>query len=205
MDPQTQLSQTMRSGPIFVPFLQQTHGTAFPMIALPWLQEEVLKGKHRNLANIEELERLFPLLREAVTEEVSQKIAAKAEEVEIAASAAAAAKAAEEVIFHGSLSAHQDSGTLLAPRLCQLSYVGSLQAKVAAEAHEVEKTKAAALATELESKLKEAVASAAAVQARRAEEKAAEEARLVELQTAEKTSMEEAVMRLLQLIYFSKV
>ena len=83
--------------------------------------------------------------------------------------------------------------------------MASLQAKIAAEAHEIEKIKAAALATELESKLKEAVANAAAEQARRTEEKAAEEARLVELQTAEKTSVEEAVMRLLQLIYFSKV
>jgi hypothetical protein len=59
----------------------------------------VLKGKSKIMANIEELERLFPLLREQVGVEVSQKLAEKTEEIEASAVAAASAKAAEEVSF----------------------------------------------------------------------------------------------------------
>jgi len=57
----------------------------------------VLKGKAKVQATIEELERLFPLLREQVGVEVSQKLAKKTEEIEASAVAAASAKAAEEV------------------------------------------------------------------------------------------------------------
>ena len=57
----------------------------------------MLKGKAKTQANIEELERLFPLLREQVGVEVSQKLAEKTEEIEASAVAAATAKAAEEV------------------------------------------------------------------------------------------------------------
>lgn len=56
-----------------------------------------MRGKARNLAAIEELDRLFPLLKEAVAEELSQKLAAKAKEIEGTVTAAAAEKAAKEV------------------------------------------------------------------------------------------------------------
>ena len=69
-------------------------GSKMPQLRL---QEEVLKGKAKIQANIEELERLFPLLREQVGVEISQKLAEKTEEIEASAVAAAAAKAAEEV------------------------------------------------------------------------------------------------------------
>lgn len=81
----------------------------------------------------------------------------------------------------------------------------TLQARITAEEQEVERAKAVAMADELRAKVEEATQKAASEEVRRAEEKAANDARLVELQNAERTSMEEAVMRLLQLIYFSKV
>ena len=62
-----------------------------------FLQEESLKGKAKTIAYIEELERLVPLLKEALAAEVSQKLSAAKEEIEAAATAGAAAKAAEEV------------------------------------------------------------------------------------------------------------
>ena len=80
-----------------------------------------------------------------------------------------------------------------------------MQAKAIAEAHNVETSKAKALAEELKAQVEQAAEKAAAEEAKRAEEEAAHEARLAELQTAEKTGVKEAVTRLLQLIYFSKV
>lgn len=74
-----------------------------------------------------------------------------------------------------------------------------------AEAQEVERAKAAALAEELKAKIEAATQTAAAEEVRRAKEKAAEEARVAELQAAEQTSIEESIMRLLQLFYFSRV
>ena len=59
-----------------------------------------MKGKAKNLANIEELDRLVPLLKEAVALEVSQKLNAAKAEIEAAAAVGAAAKAAEEVCFN---------------------------------------------------------------------------------------------------------
>lgn len=56
-----------------------------------------MKGKAKNLANIEELDRLLPLLKEAVAAEVSQKLGVAKAEIEAAAAVAAAEKAAEEV------------------------------------------------------------------------------------------------------------
>lgn len=72
------------------------HKSRHPCIGL---QEESLKGKAKNLANIEELDRLLPLLKEAVAAEVSQKLGAVKEEIEAAAVVKAAEKAAEEVLF----------------------------------------------------------------------------------------------------------
>lgn len=69
----------------------------------------------------------------------------------------------------------------------------------------MENSKAKALADELQAKVEEAAERAAAHEAERAEQQAAHEAHLSELQNTEKTSVKEAVMRLLQLIYFSKV
>lgn len=62
------------------------------------MQEESLKGKTKTLANIEELDRLLPLLKEAVAAEVSQKLDAVKEEIEAAAIVKASEKAAEEVL-----------------------------------------------------------------------------------------------------------
>ncbi len=61
------------------------------------MQQESLKGKAKNLAYIEELDRLLPLLKEAVAAEVSQKLSAVKEEIEAAAIVGATEKAAEEV------------------------------------------------------------------------------------------------------------
>ena len=86
------LLQLIQSGVIE----KQTSQSGF-LDAMTAAQEEVLKARARNLAAIEELEKLFPLLKEAVAEELSQKISAKAQEIEETVSAAAAEKAAEEV------------------------------------------------------------------------------------------------------------
>ena len=80
-----------------------------------------------------------------------------------------------------------------------------VQAKKIAEAHNVESSKASALAEELKAQVEQAAEKAAAGEVQRAEEQAAHEARLAEIQAAEKTSVKEAVTRLLQLNYFSKV
>ena len=56
-----------------------------------------MKGKAKNLASIEELDRLVPLLKEAIAVEVSQKLGAVRAEIEAAAAVGAASKAAEEV------------------------------------------------------------------------------------------------------------
>lgn len=69
----------------------------------------------------------------------------------------------------------------------------------------MEKGKAAARAEELKVQVEEAAGKAAAEEARRGEQQAAHEASLVELQNAEKASVQQAVTRLLQLNYFSKV
>lgn len=58
-----------------------------------------MKGKAKNTGTIEELERLVPLLKEAVAEELSEKLAAKAKDIEETVTLAATAKAADEVIF----------------------------------------------------------------------------------------------------------
>jgi hypothetical protein len=74
-----------------------------------------------------------------------------------------------------------------------------------AEAHDVEKGKAAAVAKELKDQVEKAAEKGAADEAKRGEEQAAHQARLVELQNAEKASVQQAITRLLQLNYFSKV
>lgn len=80
-----------------------------------------------------------------------------------------------------------------------------MQAKTVAEAHDVENSKAKALADELKAQVEEAAEKAAAEEAKRAQENAENEVRMAELQASEKTSVKEAVTRLLQLTYFSKV
>lgn len=80
-----------------------------------------------------------------------------------------------------------------------------MQAKAIAEAHDIENTKARALADELRAQVEAAAERAAANEAQRTEDQAAHEARLNELQTSEKTNVREAVTRLLQLVYFSRV
>ena len=80
-----------------------------------------------------------------------------------------------------------------------------IQAKAIAEAHDIEKSTAAALAQELKEQAEEAAARAASEEARRGEEAASHEASLAEAKDAEKASVRQAVTRLLQLTYFSKV
>lgn len=80
-----------------------------------------------------------------------------------------------------------------------------LQARAIAEAHNIENTKAKALADELQAQVEAAAEKAAAEEVRRSEEQAAHEARLSELQSGEKSTVRQAITRLLQLVYFSKV
>lgn len=59
-------------------------------------QEEAIRSKVKNLAAIEELERLFPLLKEAVNAELADKVGAKAVEIELKAKEGASIEIAEQ-------------------------------------------------------------------------------------------------------------
>ena len=79
------------------------------------------------------------------------------------------------------------------------------QVKAIADAHEIEKSKADALAEDLKLRAEEALNDKLAFERQNAEEKTANETRLQELQASGKASTREAVSRILKLFYFSRV
>ena len=79
------------------------HSSALGMLAV---QEESLRSKPKVLANIEELERLQPLLREARNEDKAQVEAACKAEAEAVAEEASASRIAELEAVHPAPPAH---------------------------------------------------------------------------------------------------
>lgn len=61
------------------------------------IQEEAINAKSKNLATIEELERLFPLLKDAVAVDIREQLAQKAIEIELKAKEGASIEIAEQV------------------------------------------------------------------------------------------------------------